>query len=34
MALDRVILTLDGRPVEWRVVQRHLFAHHYPIEMS
>lgn len=34
MVLDRVTLTLDGRPVEWRIGRCHLPAHHYLAEMS
>ena len=34
MVLDRVVLTLDGRPIEWRVGQCHFPAHHYLVEMS
>jgi GntR family transcriptional regulator len=34
LVLDRVMLTLDGRPIEWRVGQCHLFAHYYLVEMS
>jgi DNA-binding GntR family transcriptional regulator len=34
MVLDRVMRTLDGCPIEWRVGQCHLFAHHYLVEMS
>lgn len=34
MVLDRLTLTLDGRPVQWRVGRCHLSAHHYLAEMS
>ena len=34
LALDRVMLTLDGRPVEWRVGQCNLLAHHYLAEIA
>jgi len=34
MVLDRVMLTLDGRPIEWRVGKCHLTAHHYLAEIS
>jgi GntR family transcriptional regulator len=34
MVLDRVVKTLDGRPVEWRVGQCNLSAHHYLAEMN
>jgi GntR family transcriptional regulator len=34
MVLDRVMLTLDGLPIEWRVGHCHLPAHHYLAEMS
>jgi GntR family transcriptional regulator len=29
MVLDRVMLTLDGRRIEWRIGRCHLRAHHY-----
>lgn len=34
MVLDRVVMTLDGRPIEWRVGHCHLVEHHYLVEMS
>ncbi len=34
MVLDRVMHTLDGRPIEWRVGKCHLSAHHYLAEIS
>lgn len=33
MALDRVLLALDGRPVEWRVGHCHLVGMHYVSEI-
>ena len=34
MVLDRLTLTLDGRPVEWRIGRCHLPGQHYFAEMS
>jgi len=34
LALDRVMLALDGRPIEWRLGQCNLTAHHYLAEIS
>lgn len=34
MVLDRVLMTLDGRSIEWRVGHCHLVEHHYLAEMS
>jgi len=34
LALDRVMLALDGRPIEWRLGQCNLTAHHYLVEIS
>lgn len=33
LALDRVMLALDGRPIEWRVGKCHLTTHQYLAEM-
>lgn len=34
MLLDRVVETLDGRPVEWRLARCHLASDYYLAEMS
>ena len=34
MVLDRLVMNLDGRPVEWRKGQVHLGDRHYLAEMS
>jgi len=34
MVLDRVMLTLDGQPIEWRLGQCNLAAHHYLAEIN
>jgi GntR family transcriptional regulator len=34
LVLDRVLLTLDGRPIEWRVGQCNLSTHHYLAELN
>jgi len=33
MVLDRVLLTLDGRPIEWRLGRCNLSGHHYLAEL-
>ena len=34
MLLDRLLLTLDGQPVEWRVAHCHLGGGFYVAEMG
>jgi GntR family transcriptional regulator len=34
MELDRVVRTIDGRPVEWRVAQCHLTANYYLVNID
>lgn len=34
LVLDRVLLSLDGHPVEWRVGRCHLSKHHYSAEIG
>ncbi len=34
LVLDRVLLTLEGQPIEWRVGQCNLSAHHYFAEID
>jgi hypothetical protein len=34
MLLDRLLLTLDGQPVEWRVAHCHLVGGFYRAEMG
>lgn len=34
MVLDRVLLTLEGRPIEWRVGKCHLQGQYYQAEIS
>jgi GntR family transcriptional regulator len=34
MVLDRVVMSLDGRPIEWRVGRCHLADKYYVAEMA
>lgn len=34
MVLDRVVMALDGRPIEWRVAHCHLIDKYYMAEMA